>query len=126
MIVVDSSALVQALLEDASARVRLRVDELQAPFLLDSEVLSALRGHVLGRRLSIAQAESAIVDLKRLDLSRHSAVPLTERVWELRSNLTAYDACYVALAERLGCVLVTADARIARAPGLRCTVELVF
>ena len=125
MIVVDSSALVQALLADTSARARLRVDELHAPFLIDSEVLSALRGHFLGRRLSGPDAEVAIDDLGRLALNRHSAAPLAGRVWELRSNLTAYDACYVALAERLGGELVTADARIARAPGLRCHVDVV-
>ena len=125
MIVLDASALVQALLQDAAARARLRADELHAPFLIDSEVLSALRGHFQGGRLSGADAELAIADLARLDLSRHSAVPLADRVWELRSNLTAYDACYVALAERLGGDLVTGDARIARAPGLRCKVEVL-
>lgn len=125
MIVVDASALVQALLEDGPARARLGGDELHAPFLIDSEVLSALRGHVLGGRLGSADAEVTIADLGRVDLSRHSAVPLAGRIWDLRSNLTAYDACYVALAERLGGDLVTADARIARAPGLRCAVEVV-
>ena len=59
-----------------------------------------------------------------LALGRHLLLPLVWRVWELRSNLTTYDASYVALAERLGCTLVTLDARIARAPGLRCQVEV--
>ena len=125
MIVVDASALVQALFGDAPARARLRDDELHAPFLVDSEVLNALRGHVLGGRLDGAHAERLIDALGRIDLGRHSAVPLAGRTWELRANLTAYDACYVALAERLGCALVTADARIARAPGLRCPVDVV-
>jgi len=125
MIVVDASALVQALLQDASARDRLRGDELHAPFLIDSEVLNALRGHFLGGRINNADAELVIARLGSMDLTRHSSVPLAERVWELRSNLTAYDASYVALAERLGGDLVTADARIARAPGLRCGVHVV-
>jgi predicted nucleic acid-binding protein len=125
LIVVDSSALVQALLEDASARARLGAEEIHAPFLVDSEVLSALRGHVLGDRLGTTDAELAIADLGRIELSRHSAVPLAGRVWELRFNLTAYDACYVALAERLGCPLVTSDARIARSAGPRCVIEVV-
>ncbi|GAB2574493.1 type II toxin-antitoxin system VapC family toxin [Microlunatus antarcticus] len=125
MIVVDASALVQALLQDASARAALRGDELHAPFLIDSEVLNALRGHFLGGRISDTEAALVIAQLGAMDLSRHSAVPLAERAWELRSNLTAYDASYVALAERLGGGLVTADARIARAPGLRCSVHVV-
>lgn len=125
MIVVDSSALVQALLRAGSARRALAPESLHAPHLIDPEVLSTLRGHVLGHKLGLAQAEGAVRSLGVLDLARYSAVPLAARVWALRSNLTAYDACYVALAERLGCPLVTADARIARAPGLRCQVEVV-
>ena len=113
MIVVDASALVQALLHDASARARLRGDELHAPFLIDSEVLDALRGHFRVGRISSTDAELVIAQLGAMDLGRHSAVPLAGRAWELRSNLTAYDASYVALAERLGGGLVTADARIA-------------
>jgi predicted nucleic acid-binding protein len=56
---------------------------------------------------------------------RHSHISVLPRVWSLRDNLTSYDACYVALAERLGAVLVTADGRLARAPGTRCAVELL-
>jgi predicted nucleic acid-binding protein len=125
VIVVDSSALVQALLTRRSSRERLHAETLHAPFLLDSEVLSTLRGHHRAGKVSLATAETVIDELGRMDLSRHSAVPLARRVWELRDNLTAYDACYVALAERLGCPLVTCDARVARAPGPQCPVEVV-
>lgn len=86
---------------------------------------NALRGLVLGNRLDVQSAERALDGLQSAGVTRYPASPLTRRVWQLRANLTAYDALYVALAERLGCALVTADARIARAPGLRCAVEVV-
>jgi len=60
-----------------------------------------------------------------LAITRHSTFPMLDRVWELRDNLTAYDAAYVALAEAFDCPLVTADARISRAPGLRCSVTVL-
>ena len=125
MLVVDASALSNALLLPGAAREKLAAGDLHAPHLVDSEVTSALRGLALGHRLSLTDAQAALDGLLSADLVRHAAVPLTRRVWELRANLTAYDACYVALAERLGCPLVTADARIARAPALRCAVEVV-
>jgi len=125
LIVVDASVLVKALLHDGRARPRLGSEELHAPDLLDLEVVSTLRGLVLGREILEPGARRTLSELGALVLTRHSASPLVPRIWELRSNLTAYDACYVALAERLGCDLVTADARIARAPGLRCTVDVV-
>lgn len=125
MLVVDSSALVSALLRAGLARERLSQEELHAPHLLDSEVTSALRGLVLGNRLDADRAGRALDGLQSASLTRYPASPLTDRVWRLRANLSAYDALYVALAERLGCSLLTADARIARAPGLRCPVDVV-
>ena len=125
MIVVDASVLVKALLHDSRARPRLRSEVLHAPDLLDLEVVSTVRGLVLGREILEPRARRTLDELAGLALTRHSAAPLVPRIWELRSNLTAYDACYVALAEQLGCALVTADVRIARAPGLRCGVEVV-
>lgn len=125
MIVVDASVLVKALLHDGRARPRLGSEELHAPDLLDLEVVSTVRGLVLGREVLEARARRTLTELSGLALTRHSAAPLVPRIWDLRSNLTAYDACYVALAEQLDCALVTADARIARAPGLRCTVNVV-
>ncbi len=125
MVVVDSSALTEALLRPGRSRERLSEEELHAPHLVDSEVTSALRGLVLGNRLDADRAAVALDGLQSASVTRYPASPLTQRVWQLRANLTAYDALYVALAERLGCALLTADARIARAPGLRCTVDVV-
>jgi len=75
--------------------------------------------------LTAAQAEAALAVWGRPGMVRHPLVGLLGRMWELRANVSAYDAGYVALAERLGCHLVTADRRIARAPGLRCPVTVV-
>jgi predicted nucleic acid-binding protein len=125
VVVVDSSAMVGALLRPGRCRERLSEEELHAPHLLDSEVTSALRGLVLGDRLDAERAGRALVGLQGAGVRRYAALPMTRRVWQLRADLNAYDALYVALAERLGCVLVTADPRIARAPGLRCTVDVV-
>ena len=78
------------------------------------------RGDITARRFS-----AAIDDLEDLSLTRFPVLPLMRRAYELRANVTAYDAAYVALAEQLDCTLVTADARLASAPGVRCRVELV-
>jgi predicted nucleic acid-binding protein len=73
--------------------------------------------------LNPRRAGLALHDLVSLPATRYPHGPFAPRVWELHSNLTPYDAAYVALAESLGCMLVTADARLARAPGIRCAVE---
>ena len=129
MIVVDASALAAALGQDGSfggrARERLRGETLVAPELIDLEVAAALRRLSLGGRLPVARAELALLDLLRLPLRRLAHRPLIGRCWELRDNLTVYDAAYVALAEGLRSTLVTADARLAKAPGPCCEVELV-
>ncbi len=75
--------------------------------------------------MSMGRAATAVTDLAALSLDRMPHRPLLARCWELRDNLTPYDASYVALAERLGVTLVTADARLARAPGIRCDVEVL-
>ena len=62
---------------------------------------------------------------RRLGVARHPIAGLLDRVWELRENVSAYDASYLALAEALGCGLLTADARLGRAPGVRCLVTVV-
>jgi predicted nucleic acid-binding protein len=84
-----------------------------------------LRRLVLADRLPEQHALQALATSQRLGLRRHSSRHLWPRAWELRTNLTAYDALYVALAEQLGATLLTADARAARAPGLLCGVELM-
>ena len=124
MVVIDASVLVDALLVAGSARVRLASDNLQAPELIDAELLSVLRRLVLADKLQDGHALQALATANRLGLRRHQMRSLWPRAWELRTNLSAYDALTVALAEQLDVPLLTADARLARAPGLRCVVEL--
>ena len=125
MVVIDASVLVDALLAAGPARVRLASDNLQAPELIDAELLSVLRRLVLAEKLQEGHALQALATADHLGLRRHPSRSLWPRAWELRTNLSAYDALYVALAEQLKAPLLTADARLARAPGLRCPVEVV-
>jgi predicted nucleic acid-binding protein len=129
VIVVDASVLATALADDgddgAHARGRLRTEILAAPELIDLEVTSVLRRLVIADRLPARRAEQALSDLVELPLRHASHRSLLPRCWDLRENLTIYDASYVALAEALGVPLVTADKRLSKAPGLRCTVELL-
>ncbi len=125
MIVADASAAVSALLHDGPARERFGDQSLHAPHLIDFEVASALRNNVLGGHLRTTNAEQALARWSRTAIERYPASGLLPRVWELRANLTPYDAAYVALAEALDCPLLTADKRIATAPNLRCAVHVV-
>src|SRR5699024_3822600 len=95
------------------------------PELIDLEVSSVLRHLVLGGQLPMRRADLALTDLSALPLHRVTHRPLLARCWSLRDNLTTYDACYVVMAEQLAVRLVTADARMARAAGLRCEVEVL-
>ena len=92
---------------------------------MDSEVASAIRARVRRGKLDSRAGWDLLERYRRLGITRHSTFPLFERVWELRENLSAYDAAYVALAETLDCSLLTGDARISRAPGLRCAVTVL-
>lgn len=123
MLVIDASVLVEALLVAGPARARLASDTLQAPELIDAELLSVLRRLVLVDKLQEGHAEQALATAHHLGLRRHSSRSLSPRAWELRTDLSAYDALCVALAEQLDAPLLTADARLARAPGLRCPLE---
>jgi predicted nucleic acid-binding protein len=130
LIVTDASTFTAALVADdergQQARTRLSVDADQhAPGLLDLEVTSALRRLLRARVIDEGRADRALADLSTHPLERYPHVALLPRIWDLRHNLTPYDAAYVALAEALGAVLVTADARLANAPGLRCAVEVL-
>jgi predicted nucleic acid-binding protein len=129
VLVVDASVLAAALADDGvdgdTARARLRGEQLAAPELVDLEVTSVLRGRLAGGHLHPRRAQLAIADLVALPLQRAAHRRLVARCWELRANLTVYDAAYVALAEALGVVLVTADSRLAGASGPRCLVEVV-
>lgn len=125
MIVVDASAAVAALLNDGRARRLLATEPAHVPHLVDAEVVSVLRRHVTAGLLAAGEARAALNVWKRLGLIRYPLVPLMDRIWELRSAVTAYDAAYVALAEALDCPLVTADARLSAANGPRCAFTVV-
>lgn len=129
MIVVDASVLATALADDGAdgdaARGRLRGQDLAAPELIDLEVASVLRRQLSIGKLDTRRGRMALDDLLALPVERASHRPLLARCWELRDNLSVYDAAYVALAEALGTPLLTADARLAKAPGLKCAVEVL-
>ena len=126
MIVVDAGVLAGALGADTDsgdkARARLRGEDLAAPAVIDLEVTSVWRKTLAGdnRRAAIALA-----NLARLPLSRARHLPLLERCWELRHNVTVYDAAYVALAEALDVTLVTTNGRLSRTHGIRCAVDVL-
>ena len=125
MIVVDASAAVAALLNQGPARQALAADQLHAPHLVDSEVVSTLRRQVSTAQLESDAAWAALETWRRLGLARYAVIGMVERIWELRDNLSAYDASYVALAELLDCNLLTADARLSGVPGVRCAITVV-
>jgi len=128
VLVADTSAVVAALVgrpPDRRLVDRLGTDgDLHAPHLLDVELLHALRRLVRSGSLSEERAADARADFAELTVVRYGHEPLADRVWELRDNLTAYDATFVALAEALEVPLVTCDRRLARAAGHRAAVEL--
>lgn len=131
MIVVDASVVVAALVSGsgagARARERLRLGaDLHVPHLLDVEVLAAVRRRVRLGQTEPDLASQALADLTDLAALRWDHEPLLERAWELRENVTAYDAMYVALAEALAAPLVTADARLGRVPGVACRVDVLM
>lgn len=129
MIVIDASVLAPALADDGrdgeTARQRLAGEQLAAPEIVDLEVASVWRRAVRGGRLDPRRASQAVADLGALPLVRARHGLLMPRVWDLRTNVSPYTAAYVALAEVLDAVLLTADVRLSRAPGLRCAVEVL-
>ncbi len=130
MIVVDASVVIEALLRTPAAESAERWlfdshETLHAPHLLDLEVAQVLRRYAAAGEIDQTRGRDALADLADFPLRRYSHEFLLPRVWELRSNLTAYDAVYVALAEALDAPLLTRDRRIAGAPGHRARVELV-
>jgi predicted nucleic acid-binding protein len=127
---VDASAVVLALTRRSpqghAIRSHLRSAVCHAPHLIDAEVGNALRGQVLRGELARVVAERGLQQLP--DVIHHRYVHaglLSQQAWQLRESVTFYDALYAGLAGLLGVPLVTADARLSRAPGLPCQVELV-
>ena len=130
MIVVDASALLEALLRTRAAEaVETRLfafrQTLHAPHLIDVEVAQVVRRYAAAGEIDPERGGAALADLTDFPLNRYAHDFLLPRVWELRNNLTAYDAVYVALAEALDAPLLTRDRRIAAAAGHYARVELV-
>jgi predicted nucleic acid-binding protein len=129
VIVVDASALLEVLLRTPAAEaVERRLFEagetLHAPHLIDVEAAQVVRRYALAGEISPDRGAAALADLAVFPLRRYPHDFLLQRVWELRGNLTAYDAVYVALAEAFDAPLLTRDGRLARAPGVRARVEV--
>jgi predicted nucleic acid-binding protein len=129
VLVADASVLVVALADDGpdgdQARARLRGERVVLPELADLEVVSVLRRQMAVGTLDARRADLALDDLAALPARRAPHRPLLRRCWELRNNLTVYDAAYVAVAEIMQATLVTADRRLAAASGPRCTIEIL-
>ena len=129
VIVVDASVLAPALVDDGASGVRARGrlvgESLAAPELIDLELTSVFRGLTRVKPMTVRRAQDALVDLAALPLERAAHRHLIQRCWELRENLTPYDAAYVALAELLAVPLITADTRLAQAPRIHCPVEVL-
>lgn len=126
----DASAAIEWLLRTPAGikideRMFSRSEPLNAPYLLDLEIVQVLRRKLRDRNLTPERAQEALDDFGDLRLDRYPHDFLIPRVWELRATLTAYDAVYVALAEVLDAVLLTCDRRIASAPGHHAVIEVI-
>jgi predicted nucleic acid-binding protein len=130
VIVVDASALLEALLRTPAAnavedRLFAPHQTLHAPHLLDVEVAQVVRRYAANGEIDSARGRMALTDLADFPLRRYPHDFLLPRIWDLRNNLTAYDAAYVALAEVLDVPLLTRDRRLAAAAGHRAQIELI-
>ena len=129
MLIVDASSLYETIVgTPRSERIRARLDsdpDLVAPHVIDVEVISIIRRyHMLGR-LDATLSRQAVENLQAWPGQRFGHIRLLNRAWELRNNVRAWDAFYVALAERLQGTLITLDAKLASATGIRCQVEVI-
>ena len=128
MLVADASIIAPVVADKGPdgvrLRRRLRRQHIAAPDLLGVEVVSVILRQLRMGGLEASQAARAVDDLLELPISLYPTDPLLRRCWDLRDHLTAYDATDIALAEALDCAVLTTDARLSRAPGIRCTIEL--
>ena len=130
MIVLDASAALELLLDTPTAaplgtRVFAPAETVAAPHLLDLEVAQVLRRYTRTQECSVERGRQALADLSVLPIQRYPHDILLPRIWQLRNNMTAYDAAYIALAEALSAPLLTCDSHLAHASGHRATVELI-
>jgi predicted nucleic acid-binding protein len=129
MIVLDASAAVDWLLQTSAGqsiekRIYSHNETLHVPDLLGLEVTQVLRRLALQRVVPVIRADEAVRDLLDLRITRYPHFVLLPRIWQLRHNLSAYDAAYIVLAEKLGAALVTREARLASASGHTAAIEL--
>lgn len=129
MIVLDASAAIELVLNTGAGqqindRIAGEPDTIQAPHLIDVELIHVIRRFVMRDVIDGARGEMAIRLWRLLDVQRHEHEPFMPRIWQLRNNLSAYDAMYVALADALSAPLITADRRLAAAPGTGIRVEV--
>lgn len=129
MIVLDASATVDWILQTAAGKqIEIRIyshnETLHAPHLIDLEVAQVLRRLVRQNIVPAIRADEAISDLEDMRVNRYPHTFLLPRIWQLRNNLSAYDAAYIALAEQLGAPLLTRDAQLASTPGHSAKIEI--
>jgi predicted nucleic acid-binding protein len=130
LIVIDASVLANVIADNGAEGKRARneirtAQDLAAPDLVDVETVAVLRKRWLADSITQRRFATAIGDLEKIGIDRYPTLPLMRRAYELRSTVTSYDAAYVALAEILGCELLTGDAKLAKAPGPKCPVRLL-
>jgi predicted nucleic acid-binding protein len=129
LIIVDASVMANALTDDGpvghAARTELAQDaHWSGPEHVVVEAFSAIRGRLLGRKITKRRAHDAVDTLAAATIELLPTTPLLPRMWQLRDNISGYDAAYVAAAETHGCALLTADARLSRVSGLHCQIRL--
>jgi predicted nucleic acid-binding protein len=130
LIVIDASVLANVIGDDGDdgdvARSEFRsADDVAAPDLVDVETVAVLRKRWIAGSITARRFASAITDLESIAIVRYPTLPLMRRAYELRDNVTAYDAAYVALAETLECELLTGDGRLGDAPGPECSIRVL-
>jgi predicted nucleic acid-binding protein len=129
LIVIDCSAMVELLAAGTEAGEAIAdrlagTQSVNAPYVLDAEVVSALLGLTRGQKIADREADAALWNYRAFPIERHDMLPLWSRIRVLYANLSAYDAQYVALAEALGVPLITADARLSRSSAAHCEIEV--